>query len=176
MTENMEFENTQQNKFKEYGKKSLAPMADLAYKYKGDINPYMTAIGKGLQAAVDSFNQSLAESGVDQGASQNNEAEKLVSGFFRDTQDWFNRVQQNLESKNSGDLLTFLESQGRLRPIIMFSSSYVVGLLFGRLGRHMYRVKSSSTDSMDMDDSLSNDSSLGNTGSFDPNAGSDQIH
>ena len=171
MTENMEFENTQQkNKFKEYGKKSLAPMADLAYKYKADIGPYMSAIGKGLQAAVDSFSQSLAESGVDKGASQNNEAEKLVSGFFRDTQNWFNRVQQNLESKNSGDLLTFLEGQGRLRPIIMFSSSYVVGLLFGRLGRHMYRVKSSSTDSMDMGDSLDN------TGSFDPNAGSDQIH
>lgn len=164
MNENMEFENTHQNnKFKEYGKKSLAPIADLAFKYKGDISPYMTAIGKGLQAAVDSFNKSLSESGVDQGTAQNNEAEKLVSGFFRDTQDWFNRVQENLESKNSGDLLTFLESQGRLRPVIMFSSSYVVGLLFGRMGRHAFRMKSSS------DDSLSSDSSVRTTGS-------DQIH
>lgn len=142
-------------KLKQYGKKSLAPMVDLLHRYKDQINPYMQALDKGLQAACDSFSssqeqvqaQAQAQSSSFQGArgskasGSNSDAERVVEGWFREAHDWFNGAREKMSTENPRDLLDYLEEQARDKPGLMFATSYVAGLVFGRLGRHIGRIK-----------------------------------
>lgn len=133
------------HKYKEYGKKSLAPLVDLLHRYKGDIDPYVAALSKGLDGAINSFKEAAAETpGLDKRAQ---DAERAVQGWFRDASEWFNGAKQRLQSENPKELLNYLEEQGRKRPAVLFASSYVVGMIVGRLGRHVVRIKQSSTAS-----------------------------
>ena len=131
-------------KLKQYGKKSLAPLVDLLHKYKDQINPYMSALDKGLQGACNALNT--------QGQPSSVEAEKVVEGWFRDANNWFNGARDKLSTDNPRDLLNYLEEQARDKPGLMFATSYVAGLVFGRLGRHIGRIKarSSSTSTSSM--------------------------
>lgn len=119
-------------KYKEYGKKSLAPLIDLVHRYKGDVNPYVESIGRALAAASDSL------------AANQTEADKTVAGWFNDARNWFDGVKAKLESKSPSDLLNYLEAEAKNKPGVMFATSYMVGLVFGRLGRHAVRMKSKS--------------------------------
>lgn len=119
------------SKLKEYGKKSLSPFVDLIRQYKGDIGPYISALSKGLQAASDAFETPQEKS----------EPEQVVSGWFREVNNWFTGAREKIESSNEEDFLRFLEEEARARPAVMFSSSYIAGLLFGRMGRHLARLK-----------------------------------
>lgn len=117
-----------ESKLKDYGKKSLAPVLDLVHKYQDDISPYFTAIQKGLQGALNAFNQEGGE-----------EAEKVVAGWFREASEWFTTAGEKLRSQEPRDLLNYLEEQGRKSPGLLFSSSYIAGIAFGRMGRHIFR-------------------------------------
>lgn len=129
-------ESTSNSKLKDYGQKSLSPFVDLIHRYKGDIGPYISALGKGLQAACDSF-ESTQEKSV---------PEKVVSGWFSEVNHWFSTARQKIDSSDEKDFLRFLENEARERPAVMFSSSYIAGLLFGRMGRHMVRLKNKSAE------------------------------
>lgn len=129
-------ETSSSSKLKDYGQRSLSPFVDLIHRYKGDIGPYITALGKGLQAACDSFESTQEKSG----------AEKVVSGWFSEVNNWFNTAREKVESSDEKDFLRFLENEARERPAVMFSSSYIAGLLFGRMGRHMIRLKNQSAE------------------------------
>lgn len=129
-------------KLKQYGKKSLAPLVDLLHKYKDQINPYMSALDKGLQGACNAFSVQGQPSSVD--------AERVVEGWFRDANSWFNGARDKLSTDNPKDLLNYLEEQARDKPGLMFATSYVAGLVFGRLGRHIGRIKARSTSSSAM--------------------------
>ena len=120
--------------YKEYGKKSLAPLIDLVHRYKGDVNPYVDAISKGLRGAADSV------------AAGNSDADKTVAGWFNEAGAWFDGVRSKLESNKPADLLNFLEAEAKNKPGVMFATSYMVGILFGRLGRHAKRLKSKTPD------------------------------
>lgn len=121
----------QSSQFKEYGKKSLAPFVDLIHQYQNDISPYLSALSKGLQAACDSFQES----------EQMPEADRVVSGWFNEINRWFVGAREKINSGDEKDFLRFLEDEARAHPAAMFSSSYIAGLLFGRMGRHMARMK-----------------------------------
>jgi hypothetical protein len=124
-------------KLKQYGKKSLAPLVDLLHKYKDQVDPYVDAINKGLQGASNSLAESTSDS------------EKAVYGWFNDASNWFNGASDKLKTEDPKELLNYLEEQARDKPGLMFATSYVTGLVFGRLGRHMGRIKSeSSTQTM----------------------------
>ncbi|WP_408095511.1 hypothetical protein ACJVC5_10755 [Peredibacter sp. HCB2-198] len=116
---------------REYGKKSLAPFVDLIHQYRNDIGPYLSALGKGLQAACDSFQES----------EQMPEADRVVSGWFTELNRWFVGAREKINSGDEKDFLRFLEEEAREHPAAMFSSSYIAGMLFGRMGRHMVRMK-----------------------------------
>jgi hypothetical protein len=117
-----------EDKLKEYGKKSLAPFVDLLHRYKDGANPYMQAIGKGLQGAVDALNSS--EVGGEQ-------AEKVVAGWFREAHQWFDGAKEKFSMDDPKDFLNYLEEQSQKNPGIMFSASYIVGMVFGRVGRQL---------------------------------------
>ncbi len=143
------------SKFRDYGKKSLAPLIDLVSKYKGDINPYFAAIGKGLSGAVSALEGNSATStemnsegmagmsGVSGSSASGSEADRVVAGWFRDASNWFTGAQSKIESGNGRELLSYIEAEAAKRPGLMFSTSYVVGLFFGRLGRHLGRSRTS---------------------------------
>lgn len=141
MNENQDFEQSAQSnseannpsaepggigKIKSYGQKSLGPLINLLQKYQTDVTPYFDAIGKGLEASTNS----LAQEG-------STDAEKNVSEWFREAHQWFDQVKSRLNSRDSSELLRFIEEQGRQHPGAMFSASYFVGLFIGRMGRHI---------------------------------------
>ncbi len=137
-------------KLKQYGKKSLAPLVDLLHRYKDQINPYMDALDKGLQGACNSFNASKPATSTTQPMSSskpatsspsNSAAEKVVSGWFTEAADWFKGARTKMSTEDPKDLLNYLEEEARNRPGLMFATSYVAGLVFGRLGRHIGRIK-----------------------------------
>ena len=154
-------------KLKQYGKKSLTPLVDLLHKYKDQINPYMLALDKGLEGACNSFSSSSSSSfstsqqesttpnwksspdgtskstpSMSSSVSQSNpEAEQIVAGWFREATDWFKGARDKMSTEDPKDLLNYLEEQAKARPGLMFATSYVAGLVFGRLGRHIGRIK-----------------------------------
>jgi hypothetical protein len=139
------------DELKDYGKKSLAPLIDLVSKYKGEANPYFSAISKGLKAAVDVYK-------VEVGVNTNTdtiakEVEGVVGNWFQETNDWLEGINKKIQSGNTRELLEYLEEQAKKHPAMMFSVSYVAGLLFGRIGRHIGKqYTKESTSSYDQSD------------------------
>jgi hypothetical protein len=134
MEENMASEGNMplEGKFKEFGKKGLAPLVDLVHRYQGDITPYLSAIDVGIQGAIDALRNAEGE--------QAEATHQSVAQWFTEAQTWFGGAKEKLSSKSPSDLLNFLETEARQRPAVMFASSYVVGLVVGRLGRHLARL------------------------------------
>lgn len=122
------------SKFKDYGNKSLTPFVNLLHRYKKDFTPYIKAIRQGLDSACKSLDQSEVQT------------DKTVSGWFREGSSWFNGIEEKVQSGNEKDLLKFFEQETHARPVVMFASSYVAGLIFGRLGKHMMKHKSHSLE------------------------------
>jgi hypothetical protein len=117
-------------KLKSYGKKSLSPLVELVHKYQDEVSPYFEAILKGLQGGVNS---------LDEGSS--NDAEKVVSGWFKEAFHGLNEAKSKLESSNAEEMIVYIEDKAQRHPGFMFSTSYLTGLFFGRVGRHIGRKK-----------------------------------
>lgn len=115
-------------KLKEYGIKAYRPLIDVVYKYQDEFTPYLTALAKGLEGGKELLSR--------EGSS---EAEKYVAQFFQQAADGLNQACQKLESKDVNALTSFLTEQAEQRPSVMFSTSYIAGIFFGRLGRHIAR-------------------------------------
>jgi hypothetical protein len=114
------------DKLKEYGKKSYAPLLNVVFKYQDEFTPYLEALAKGLQGGVESLNKESSS-----------EAEKYVSQLFREAADGINMASTKLKGKNINDLTSYLTELAEKRPSIMFSTSYIAGVFFGRLARHV---------------------------------------
>ena len=128
---NNAFSDNESTQVREYGKKSLAPFVNLIHQYQNDIGPYLAALSKGLQAACDSFQES----------EQMPEADRVVSGWFSEINRWFLGAREKINTGDQKEFLRFLEEEAKAHPAAMFSSSYIAGLLFGRMGRHMVRMR-----------------------------------
>lgn len=113
-------------KLKDYGKKAYGPLLNVVHKYQDEFTPYLNALSKGLQGGVDSLSKENAT-----------EPEKYVSQFFREAADGLNEASKKLESKDPGELTSYLSNLAEKKPSIMFSTSYIAGLFFGRLARHV---------------------------------------
>lgn len=123
------------SKLKEYGIKAYGPIIDVVYKYQDEFTPYLNALVKGLQGGIERLNS--------EGAT---EVEKYVGHFFQEASRSIEGFSQKLSSKDINTIKDFLQEQARMRPSIMFSSSYIAGLLFGRLGRHIIGRKVATVD------------------------------
>ena len=111
---------------KGFGRKGLAPILEVFTKHQGDLNPYVQSIDKAFSAAITALNSESAT-----------EADRAVGSWVTQASTWMMSASDRLKSTNPKDLLNFLEEEARTRPGLMFSVSYVAGLLFGRVGRHV---------------------------------------
>ncbi len=130
-------------KLKEYGKKAYGPIVDVVSKYQDEFTPYINALVKGLQGGAERLGQDNAS-----------EPEKYVSRFFQEAASGLEQAGKKLESKDMNAITSFLQEQAEKRPSIMFSTSYVVGLFFGRLGRHIARQKPMTNEPPTFDESI----------------------
>lgn len=121
-------ESGPKGKIKDYGKKSLAPLLELAHKYRADITPFFAAITKGLEGGSSAL---LADN--------SSEVERQVGEWFRQASSFVEETRGKFEGNNASDLISFVERQASTHPGLMFSSSYFVGMFLGRLGRHIIR-------------------------------------
>lgn len=120
-------------KLKEYGKKAYAPFIDLFSKYQDEFIPYLSALTKGLQGGVDSLEKESAS-----------EPEKFVARFFREAADGLRVAEEKIQTKDVNAISNYLSDFASKKPSVMFGSSYMVGLFFGRLSRHIIHSKKSS--------------------------------
>ena len=111
---------------KDFGRKGLGPILEVFTKHQGDLNPYVQSIDKAFSAAITALNA--------EGAT---EADRTIGSWVTQASTWMMSASDKLKSTNPKDLLNFLEEEARARPGLMFSVSYVAGLLFGRVGRHV---------------------------------------
>jgi hypothetical protein len=118
------------NKLKEYGKKAYAPLVDLVFNYQDEFTPYLQALNKGLQAGYKTLSQESST-----------EAEKYVGHFFQEAADACQIACDKIEAKDFEALTQFVSQQSEKRPGVMFGTSYIAGLIFGRLGRHLASSK-----------------------------------
>lgn len=116
------------NKLKEYGKQAYAPLVQVVHKYQDEISPFISAMTRGLQGGVEALNGENAS-----------EADKLVAGWFREAADGLTEAQNKISSSDINEMVNFIEGQARKRPSFMFTSSYLTGLFFGRIGKHIGR-------------------------------------
>ncbi len=113
-------------KLKEYGKKAYVPLLKVVSKYQDEFTPYLHALTKGFQGGADSLQLENAT-----------EPEKYVAQFFKEAADGLKTACDKLEAKDMNALSNFISEQADKRPSVMFSTSYIAGLFFGRLGRHV---------------------------------------
>lgn len=123
------YASSAKSKLKDYGKKSLSPLLGLMQKYRGEFNPYFSAISKGIEGGMNVLSQENATP-----------EERYVGEWFREASAWFGEVRTKLESKNIEDVIAYLEAESRENPGMTFSTSYLAGLFLGRIGRHMGRT------------------------------------
>lgn len=123
-------------KLKEYGKKAYTPLINVVSKYQDEFTPYLNALTKGLQGGVDCLEKESAT-----------EAERYVARFFKEAADGLRMAEEKLQSKDVNALSNYLSDFATRKPSVMFGSSYVVGLFFGRLSRHIINSRKSSMSS-----------------------------
>jgi hypothetical protein len=116
------------DKLKDYGKKAYGPLVNVVHRYQDEITPYLTALSRGLQGGVDALSE-------DSGS----ETDKYVSGWFREAAEGLNEAVTKLQSKDVNEVIQFIETQAQKRPSLMFTSSYLTGLFFGRISKHIGR-------------------------------------
>ena len=117
-------------KLKDYGKQAYRPLIDVVYKYQDEFTPYLRALTKGLQEGANALSKESS-----------NGAENYVSQFFREAAEGLQLACEKLEAKNVSELHTFLNEQADKRPGVMFGTSYIAGIFFGRLGRHVMKPR-----------------------------------
>lgn len=118
------------DKLKEYGKKSYTPLLNVVFKYQDEFTPYLEALAKGLKGGVDSLN-----------AENSSEAEKYVGQMLSEAAEGINQASLKLKAKNVNELTGYLTDLADRRPSLMFSTSYIAGMFFGRLARHVVSKK-----------------------------------
>lgn len=151
------------DKLKDYGKKAYAPLIKVVHRYQDEIVPYLTALSRGLQGGVDALS---SESG--------SETDKYVAGWFKEASEGINEAVTKLQSNDIGQVVSFIEAQAQKRPSFMFTSSYLTGLFFGRISRHIGR-KTFSHRSANMSD-VNTNSNFDNKFTNDFNLGDQSMH
>lgn len=118
-------------KLKEYGKGAYGPLMNVLHKYQDEFTPYLETLAKGLNGGAEALS---TENSTD--------VEKYVSQFFRDSASGINEACTKLKASDFSQFSTYVSDLVDKKPSIMFSASYVAGIFFGRLGKHLINAKS----------------------------------
>lgn len=122
--------NLSKDKLKSYGKEAYVPLLNLVHKYQDEFTPYLESLAKGLKSGGETLSQ--------EGSS---EVERYVSQFFNDAARGIDEACKKLQAKDFSELSNYISDLAEKKPSIMFSVSYVSGVFFGRLGKHIIQNK-----------------------------------
>lgn len=115
-------------RLKEYGMKAYEPIISVVFKYQDEITPYFRAIQNGLRGGADALKQENSSS-----------EDRYVAGFFHDAAEGLEQALKKLEARDPKAFSDYVSDLSGKRPSLMFSTSYIAGLFFGRLSRHFAR-------------------------------------
>lgn len=118
--------SSSRNKIQEYGTKSLGPFVDILTKYEDLVTPYVDALVQGLQGGAESLRRE-----------NQNQAEKYVSNFFSQASSNLKEMKEKLQEKDVRSIQDTLSSLSNEKPSFLFATSYLAGVFFGRLGKHL---------------------------------------
>ncbi|MCO4753172.1 MAG: hypothetical protein KC478_01755 [Bacteriovoracaceae bacterium] len=139
------------DKLQEYGKEGLEPLMELFNKYGQEFIHYIKHVETGLNNAAKSLKEDQSD--------EDKEEKQIVSSWFSEGAQWTEKLKTRLKDSDTQDLLDFIETQGREHPAALFATSLLAGSMFGRLGKHAFKVQYDNKDS-----STTTNSNLRNAG------------
>ena len=152
-----------ESQLKQFGQKSISPVLDMFSRHTEDVNQYISALTKAFEGAKNSLGADSPEAG---------NAEKMVSLWIGDATSWLSQFSENVKSGDKQQIFTYLQDHARSNPGLSFVSSYVAGMVLGRLGKYYAVSKiSSSVGEMDSGNFSTSAASEDNSSSF-PDSGS----
>src|SRR5690554_6436283 len=107
------------DKLREYGREGLAPLMELFNRYGKDLGRYIKHVETGLERGFEALRSNKDSEGKDQegkggeGAQSESEERQMVASWFEEGAKWVGKLEEQLENKNSDELLEFVERQGR---------------------------------------------------------------
>ena len=125
-----ETEDWRLSKLKEYGQEAYRPFVELLLQYQDAFVPYLRSLSRALHSGAEGLTGERVRL-------TSTEVDHLVSALFQDSASGVDEIIKFLEEKNVGAISTFLKSMSDKKPTLAFSTSYVVGLILGRVTKHI---------------------------------------
>lgn len=139
-----DIKGTGRDKLQEYGKEGLAPLMELFNRYGKDIIKYIKHVEEGLDQGCKSLR---SHSGATGGEADKTQSDKeMVASWFEEGARWVGKLERQLETKNTDELLDFVESQGREHPAALFATSLIAGSVFGVVGKQAWKSRPESEE------------------------------
>lgn len=120
----------------ELGRKGITPFTKILHKYKDEVTPFIGALRSGCDAACRELTSQETEQ---------NSANKIVCRWFQETSSMLEEAGNKLGEEDPKVFLNYIKEQSNKRPLLMFSSSYLLGLVAGRLSKRQYVEKKSTS-------------------------------
>lgn len=113
----------------ELGRKGITPFTQILHKYRDEAVPYIGALKKGCDAACKELTSQETE---------DTNASKTVCRWFEEASSMLENSSAKLSEDDPAIFFNYIKEQSRKHPLLMFSSSYLLGLIAGRLGKSKY--------------------------------------
>ena len=114
-------------KAKQYASEGVQPFIELFGKYRGDLEPFIDSIKRALRAGVNELRQ----------GDNSSKQDVMVARKLEDASSWIGSMEPKLKNKSGHEVYETIESECRKHPGMSFGLSYVIGLVTGRLLRHL---------------------------------------
>lgn len=138
------FQGIGRDKLSAYGKEGLAPLLNLLTRYGDDIIHYVRHVAEGLESASESLtaiNTENPTTGNQDVGELNCEKRKLTADWFKEGATWAKKLETQIKSSSSEEILEFIEREGRAHPAALFASSLIAGSIFGAVGKEAYKLR-----------------------------------
>ncbi|HLW57793.1 MAG TPA: hypothetical protein VKY27_10430 [Bacteriovoracaceae bacterium] len=118
----------------ELGRKGITPFTQILHKYRDEVNPFIEALRTGCEAACKELSTQEA---------QTQNASRVVCGWFREASTFLEESGSRLSESDPKVFFNYVKDQSNRHPLLMFSSSYLLGLIAGRLSKRQFVEKKS---------------------------------
>ncbi|MFA5582780.1 MAG: hypothetical protein WDA09_01085 [Bacteriovoracaceae bacterium] len=117
----------------ELGRKGITPFSQILHKYKEDVTPFISALKTGCDAACRELS----------GQENTSKVNQTVCRWFEGAGSMLEESISKLNNEDPKEFFNFIKEQSNKHPAVMFSSSYLLGLIAGRLSKRQFSEKKS---------------------------------
>lgn len=110
----------------EVGRKGISPFTQIIHKYRGEVSPFIDALRVGFEAAYQELNKEEY---------QQRTASRVVGNWFSEARLMLEESANKLKEDDPKVFFNYIKEQSNRHPLLMFSSSYLLGLVAGRLSK-----------------------------------------